>query len=123
MNFDQLNKLPSSRIKALFGFKPEALAELLFAVLPELERRRTERLKKRANRKRRYGPNDGCPREVRREVDASPKSREQATRFTTGQSRARIRRITYDQYRLALGLFPMIASAVVGLIQFSRIVT
>ena len=30
-------------------------------------------------------------------------------------------RILRDDYRLALGLFPMIASAVVGLIQFSRI--
>src|SRR5262249_56636105 len=31
-------------------------------------------------------------------------------------------RILRDDYRLALGLFPMIAAAVVGLIQFSRIV-
>ena len=31
-------------------------------------------------------------------------------------------RILRDDYRLALGLFPMIASAAVGLIQFSRIV-
>ena len=30
-------------------------------------------------------------------------------------------RILRDDYRLALGLFPMSASAVVGLIQFSRI--
>jgi len=30
-------------------------------------------------------------------------------------------RILRDDYQLALGLFPMIASAVVGLIQFSRI--
>jgi len=30
-------------------------------------------------------------------------------------------RILRDEYRLALGLFPMVASAVVGLIQFSRI--
>jgi hypothetical protein len=31
-------------------------------------------------------------------------------------------RIMRDEYRLALGLFPMVASAVVGLIQFSRII-
>lgn len=31
-------------------------------------------------------------------------------------------RIVRDEYRLAIGLFPMIASAVVGLIQFSRII-
>jgi hypothetical protein len=31
-------------------------------------------------------------------------------------------RIMRDEYRLALGLFPMVARAVVGLIQFSRII-
>jgi hypothetical protein len=31
-------------------------------------------------------------------------------------------RIMRDDYRLAIGLFPMVASAVVGLIQFSRII-
>jgi hypothetical protein len=31
-------------------------------------------------------------------------------------------RIMRDEYRHAMGLFPMVASAVVGLIQFSRIV-
>lgn len=64
MNFDQLNKLSRSRVKALFGFVPAALAELLFQVLPELERRREARLKHRPQRKRRYVANDGYPREV-----------------------------------------------------------
>ncbi|GBC81626.1 hypothetical protein HRbin10_00738 [bacterium HR10] len=31
-------------------------------------------------------------------------------------------RILRDEYRLPLGSFPMVASAVVGLIQFSRII-
>lgn len=31
-------------------------------------------------------------------------------------------RITRDEYRLALGLFPAVVSAVVGLLQFSKIV-
>ncbi|MDQ3652356.1 MAG: hypothetical protein M3458_19205 [Acidobacteriota bacterium] len=64
MNFDQLNTLPSSRVKALFGFVPAILAEVLFQVLPELERRREARLKTRKNRKRLYVANDGFPREV-----------------------------------------------------------
>ncbi len=64
MNFDQLNTLPSSRVKALFGFAPAILAEALFRVLPELERRRATRLKERENRKRLYVDNDGYPREV-----------------------------------------------------------
>lgn len=64
MNFDQLNRLHGSRVKALFGFAPASLAELLFCVLPELERRRTERLLNRQGRKRRYVANDGYPREV-----------------------------------------------------------
>lgn len=64
MNFNQLNTLPSSRVKALFGFVPATLAQALFQVLPELERRREARLKNRENRKRRYADNDGSPREV-----------------------------------------------------------
>jgi hypothetical protein len=64
MNFEQLHKLPATRVKALFGFVPATLAELLFRVLPELERRRATRLKERENRKRLYVDNDGYPREV-----------------------------------------------------------
>jgi len=40
------------------------LAELLFVVLPELERRRTARLESRADRKRQRVANDGRPRTV-----------------------------------------------------------
>lgn len=64
MDIEQLKKLPGSRVKALFGLAPALLAELLFRVLPELERRRTQRLQHRPDRKRRYVPNDGYPREV-----------------------------------------------------------
>jgi len=38
------------------------LGELLFVVLPELERRRTARLERRADRKRKLVANDGRPR-------------------------------------------------------------
>jgi len=31
-------------------------------------------------------------------------------------------RVVRDEYRLALGLFPMVAAAVVGLVQLSRII-
>ncbi len=64
MNIEQLKKLPGSRVKALFGFVPALLAELLFRLLPELEQRRTQRLQQRPDRKRRYVPHDGSPREV-----------------------------------------------------------
>ncbi|MBA3440173.1 MAG: transposase, partial [Pyrinomonadaceae bacterium] len=40
-----------------------------------------------------------------------------------GIRRLKAFRILRDEYRLATGLFPMVASAVVGLIQFSRIMT
>lgn len=40
-----------------------------------------------------------------------------------GIRRVKAFRIMRDEYRLALGLFPMIVSAVVRLIQFSRIMT
>lgn len=43
MNFRNLDHFSTSRIKALFGFHPMVLAELLFKVLPELEQRRRER--------------------------------------------------------------------------------
>ncbi len=40
-----------------------------------------------------------------------------------GIRRVKAFRILRDEYRLATGLFPMIASAVVGLVQFSRIMS
>ena len=64
MNFKNLHSLSAPRVKALFGLHPPLLAELLFVVLPELERRRTTRLESRADRKRKRVANDGRPRTV-----------------------------------------------------------
>lgn len=64
MNFKNLNNYSTARIKALFGFHPIVLAEILIRVLPELEKRRKERLANRADRKRRMVDNDGRPRDV-----------------------------------------------------------
>lgn len=65
MNLKNLNHFSPSRVKALFGLHPKVLADLLFKVLPVLERRRAERLATRPERKRRMVPNDGRPREVK----------------------------------------------------------
>jgi len=65
MNFKNLNHFSTSRVKALFGLHPNVLADVLFKVLPVLERRRAERLASRPERKRRMVPNDGRPREVK----------------------------------------------------------
>lgn len=62
--FKNLDRFSSQQVKALFGFPPAILAELLFRVLPELERRRAERLAKRPDRKPPYLDRDGRPREV-----------------------------------------------------------
>lgn len=64
MNFTHLKQASSSKVKALFGLHPTVLAELLFKVLPELERRRTERLAQRPERKRVMVAGDGRPRDV-----------------------------------------------------------
>ena len=64
MNIDKLKTLTSSRIKALFGFTPEVLGEMLIKILPEIERRREEVLKNRTDRKRKYVAKDGRPREI-----------------------------------------------------------
>jgi DDE superfamily endonuclease/Helix-turn-helix of DDE superfamily endonuclease len=64
MNFIHLKHASSSKVKALFGLHPTVLAELLFKVLPELERRRSERLAQRPDRKRALVADDGRPREV-----------------------------------------------------------
>jgi len=64
MHFTNLNSLSAPRVKALFGLHPPLLAELLVVVLPELERRRTARLERRADRKRQRVANDGRPRTV-----------------------------------------------------------
>ena len=64
MNFKQLQHFSSSKVKALFGFHPKVLAEILFRVLPELEKRRQQRLVQRKDRKRAVIPHDGKPRSV-----------------------------------------------------------
>ena len=64
MNFKQLEHYSSSRVKALFGFHPKVLAEILLRVLPELEKGRQQRLERREDRKRPVMANDGKPRTV-----------------------------------------------------------
>jgi len=60
-----LKRHSAASIKALFGLQPKVLAEVLFLTLPALENERTERLKNRRGRKRRFQPRDGRPREVK----------------------------------------------------------
>lgn len=62
--FKNIDCFGTTQIKALFGFHPAILAEILFRVLPELERQRAARLAKRTGRKRPYFDKDGRPREV-----------------------------------------------------------
>jgi DDE superfamily endonuclease len=64
MKINNLKKFPAATIKALFGLNPKVLAEVTFLVLPELEKDRTRKLKKRKSRKRAYIEKDGRPREV-----------------------------------------------------------
>lgn len=64
MNFKHLENFSTSRVKALFGFHPKVLAEILMVVLPELEHRRTKRLAEREDRKRPPRARDGKPRTV-----------------------------------------------------------
>ena len=64
MNFTHLKYASSSKVKALFGLHPSVLVDVLFKVLPELERRRAERLAQRPERKRALVADDGRPREV-----------------------------------------------------------
>jgi hypothetical protein len=60
-----LKRHSAATIKALFGLKPKVLAEVLFLTLPALENERTDRLKNRPKRKRRFHERDGRPREVK----------------------------------------------------------
>ncbi len=62
--FKNLDGFSTAQIKALLGFHPMILAEILFRVLPALEQRRAARLAQRQNRKRPYLNNDGRPRET-----------------------------------------------------------
>lgn len=62
--FKNLDGFSMTQVKALFGFSPTVLAEILFRVLPALERQRAARLAQRPERKRPYLEQDGRPREV-----------------------------------------------------------
>jgi hypothetical protein len=64
MNFKHLEHFSTSRVKALFGFHPKVLADILIVVLPELGRRRAQRLAERENRKRPPLAKDGKPPRV-----------------------------------------------------------
>ena len=59
-----INQLTDSNLKNLFGFSGVILANLMTQVLPILEAEREKRLKTRADRKRKYVPNDGRKREI-----------------------------------------------------------
>lgn len=62
--FKKTGGFSPTQVKALFGFHPHILAEILFRVLPGMERRRAQRLSQRSDRKRRFVEKDGRPREV-----------------------------------------------------------
>lgn len=64
MKINCLKRHSATTIKALFGLQPKVLAEVLFLMLPEMERRRTARLQQRKQRKRAFSAADGRPREV-----------------------------------------------------------
>ena len=55
MDLDRIKALPKSRVRALTGMTPPALAELVFVVLPELGRRRHQAKVSRPDRKRAVG--------------------------------------------------------------------
>ena len=59
-----INQLTDSNLKNLFGFSGVILANMMTQVLPILEAEREKRLKTRADRKRKYVPNDGRKREI-----------------------------------------------------------
>ena len=63
--FKNLDGFSTAQVKALFGFHPAILAEILFRVLPQLEQCRAARLAQREKRKRPYLERDGRPREAR----------------------------------------------------------
>lgn len=60
----KLNQLTDSNLKNLFGFSRAILAQMCEVVLPVLEDERGKSLKSRADRKRKYVPNDGRRRKV-----------------------------------------------------------
>ena len=64
MSLDNLKMFPKNRVKSLFGLEPEILAEVIFRVLPELEKNREQRLRNNPERKRRFVKKDGRPPEL-----------------------------------------------------------
>lgn len=65
MSLDNLKMFPENRVKSLFGLEPVVLAEVIFRVLPVLEKNREERLRNNPERRRRFVKNDGRPSEVK----------------------------------------------------------
>lgn len=61
MNYKNLNHYSTAQVKALFGFHPLVLGEILARVVPELARRRAARLAQRPERKRPVIAHDGKP--------------------------------------------------------------
>ncbi len=64
MELYQVEHISSSTVKAFFGLHPTRAVEVLFTVLPERERGRTQRLAARPERKRALVAGDGRPRAV-----------------------------------------------------------
>jgi len=62
MDLEQIKALPGARVRSLTGMTPAALAELLFAVLPEVVGRR--RAAQAARRGRRRAPGGGAKRRL-----------------------------------------------------------
>ncbi len=132
--FKNLDDFGPGRIKALFGLHPAILAEVLFRLLPELERRRKARLLHRPNRKRAYVEQDGKPREITPLIkvlmtltylrhNVSHEVVGALVGFSADASENAFHEVLpvlRAHYRLATGLFLTVASAVVGLIQFNR---
>lgn len=65
MSLDNLKMFPKNRVKSLFGLEPKVLAEVIFRVLPELEKNREQRLRNNPQRKRRFVKKDGRPPELK----------------------------------------------------------
>lgn len=64
MKINTLNRFSANQIKALFGFAPQVLGQIIELALPQIEQAREQRLKTDAGRLRRFVHNDGRPREV-----------------------------------------------------------
>ena len=65
MSLDNLKMFPKNRVKSLFGLEPAVLAEVVFRVLPALDKNREQRLRNHPQRKRRFVKNDGRPSEIK----------------------------------------------------------